>query len=142
MMKSSVKSGHLLTAAALAIVLMLPCTPLAAAEAMPAERVAGDVSYVSGGIGDDEIAAMKAAAARYPLELVFVGKDGSYLAGNPVVIRDASGQVVLDTQSEGPFLLARLPPGRYAVKAIYMDQTREQRVNIGADGHARAVFAW
>lgn len=141
-MKSSVKSGHLLTAAALAIVLMLPCAPLAAAEAMPAEQVAGNVSYVSGGIGDDEIAAMKAAAARYPLELVFVGKDGSYLAGNPVVVRDASGQVVLDTQSDGPFLLARLPPGRYAVKATYLDQSREQRVSVSANGHARVVFAW
>ena len=40
--------------------------------ALPAAQAQGRVSYVSGGIGDDEATAFKRAAADYPLEMLFV----------------------------------------------------------------------
>ena len=45
-----------------------------AASPAAAQETAGNVSYISGGVGEDEAAAMKSAAAGYPLELQFVQK--------------------------------------------------------------------
>jgi hypothetical protein len=81
----------------------------------------------------------------YPLVLEFYGKtDGTneYLSDVPVRIADAQGKTVLDTLSRGPFLLARLPYGRYTVVATYRDHKQERTVNVSAAGHARAVFIW
>lgn len=59
---------------------------------LPPEHSVGDVTYLSGGIGADEASAMKQAAPRYPLELMFVAKDqdghDAYLAADQVIVRD------------------------------------------------------
>ncbi len=66
---------------------------------------------------------MKRAAQDFPLELVFVEKDGARKTGlydNPVVIRDATGKVVFAGRTDGPYFLARLPEGRYTVTAMWL----------------------
>ena len=85
---------------------------------LPPVRTQGNVTYVTGGIGSDETAAIKAAAANYPLTLQFSSSTGAFLASVVVKITDAGGNVVLDTTSEGPYLLVNLEPGRYTVDAI------------------------
>ena len=85
--------------------------------ALPAVQTQGDVKFLSGGIGSDEIAAIKSASRDYPLTLQFSASTGAFLASVAVSIRDAAGKVVLDTVAEGPFLLVNLGPGRYRVKA-------------------------
>jgi len=113
---------------------------------LPPEHKVDTVAYVSGGIGEDEAAAMKQAAPRYPLELTFVAKaeDGHdmYLAGTEVTVRDHSGRIVLYDHADGPFLLAKLPPGRYTVEAIDHGQIRQRSVTLIPDKHAHLVFEW
>jgi len=117
-----------------------------ATTALPPEHMVGNVSYVSGGVGKDEADAMKQAAARYPLELTFVTreKDGheAYLAGDKVVVRDQEGRIVLNARADGPFLLAKLPAGRYVVEAIDHGQAHKRSVTVVPDKHERVVFAW
>lgn len=113
---------------------------------LPPEHSAGNVIYVSGGIGKDEADAMKQAATRYPLELMFVAKEknghDAYEAGDKVMIRDHTGKVVLDTRSEGPFLLAKLTPGKYTVEAIDNGKSRERSVVLMPGQHAHLTFEW
>lgn len=110
---------------------------------LPPERSEGAISYLSGGIGLDESSAIKAAAPKYSLELLFAARDGgNYLAGVQVVIRKGSGETLLDTTAEGPFLLARIPPGRYRIAATHEGQTQERTVSIAARKHRRLVFTW
>jgi len=113
---------------------------------LPPEKTQGPVAFRSGGVGLDESMAMREAAPKYALELEFVAKDsaghGEYLAGNPVVITDEAGKTVLRTESEGPFLLASLPPGRYSVAATDDGRTKEQTVTVAPDKHQRIVFEW
>src|SRR5450432_588581 len=81
-------------------------------------RIAGAVDYVSGGVGKDEADAMKRASAEYTLTVELSATepapaDGAaksyYISGATLGIRDASGNSVLTTTTDGPFLLARLP---------------------------------
>ncbi len=112
---------------------------------MPAEKVQGVASYVTGGVGEEETAAFKRAAAAYPLELQFAQKAqprDEFLSDVQVTIRNRSGKVVLDATAEGPFLLAKLPPGSYRIEADYGGQLKRQAVEIHAGKHRRVVFVW
>jgi hypothetical protein len=112
---------------------------------LPAEEVQGNISFVTGGVGEDEAAVLKRAASRYPLQLQFVQKAwprDEFLAGVRVRIRDRSKTVLLDTVSQGPFLLAKLPAGTYQLEAEYEGVVKRQTVAIRAGKHERAVFVW
>lgn len=106
----------------------------------------GNVSFMSGGVGDDEAAAMKSAAAGYPLELHFVQKAtprDEFLADVKVRITDRrSRNVVLDTVAKGPFLLAKLPSGTYIIEADHVGVVKRQTIEVRAGRHARSVFMW
>ena len=114
-------------------------------DAMPAERTLGSVTYVSGGIGKDESTAMKQAASRYSLSIEMVSTAGSraqYVSDVKIDIRDQKGTAVLGVTSDGPFLLANLPPGRYTVTAARNGASQQRSVVIGAGAHQRVMFSF
>jgi hypothetical protein len=117
----------------------------AAADALPPEHTHGAIVYRSGGIGAGESAAMQAAAGRYPLEVLFAEREASgaasYSAGDRLSIRDAGGKELLSTVSNGPFLLAHLPAGRYTLTAWHNGKAQTRAVTIGGQ-HVRVVFEW
>lgn len=113
--------------------------------ALPTVKTHGAVTYLSGGVGQDEAAAVEKAAPFYPLELEFLAKakpKDEYTADVQVTISDKAGNVVLDTKADGPFLLAKLPPGLYKVSATAEGKTKIRRVHIGATGHHHMIFEW
>jgi len=116
-----------------------------AADRLPPESTQGTVHYVSGGIGRDESMAFRNAEHRYPLALEFAVKAkprDEYTAGVKVQIRDAKGHTVLDTVSDGPFLLAQLPQGRYEIRATQAGKTLERHADV-VDRKPRHVgFVW
>jgi len=112
---------------------------------LPPLQVHGEVSFVSGGIGLNEAAAFKRAAAAYPLEMMFVQKAGArneFVADVRLSLRDRSGAEVLDATADGPFVLARLPAGKYAVEAEYRGERKKQTVEVRRRAHRRVVFVW
>ncbi|HSN20272.1 MAG TPA: hypothetical protein VLS49_06330 [Usitatibacter sp.] len=112
---------------------------------LPAAHHQGRITYVSGGIGEDEAHAMRRAASRYPLELLFVarhGKRDDYLADMPVTIEDAKGDEVFRGTSQGPYFLARLPAGRYTITSMDRGQRVTRRVAVQDHGTQRVVFEW
>lgn len=112
---------------------------------VPQPDQAGQVDYLSGGIGTDQSASLKQEMRHYSLTLEFAGRAGDsneYLADIPVNITDAHGRQVLSTVTEGPFLLASLPDGRYSVTATYNGQTQRRSVQIHTSSHVHEVFLW
>ncbi len=117
----------------------------ASADGLVEEKIQGEVRYATGGIGADEAAAFKAAAPKYPLELLFAQKaspNDVYLTGVQVIVRGPSGQVLLDTVSSGPFLLLRLPAGKYRIEASSDGAVKQQTVEVRTGQHRRVVFVW
>jgi quercetin dioxygenase-like cupin family protein len=88
------------------------------------------VPFISGGVGEESMAAITAREKLYDLKLLLVGQSGSYLSDVRITITDQSGTGVLMTTSEGPVLLANLPNGTYRIKAQKNGQTLEQIASI------------
>jgi hypothetical protein len=102
------------------------CAPVAA------QRPPGDVVVRSGGVGVEERAALEAERARYNLRLAFAESDGVYVADVHVRLTGNDGRVVYEGDSEGPFLFARLPAGRYRLEAEYGGMTQVRTLDVGA----------
>ncbi|BCL74993.1 hypothetical protein JHS3_07290 [Jeongeupia sp. HS-3] len=110
-------------------------------ESLPVQTQ-GNVSYVSGGVGDEEMAALKAIQASYNLRLLFVGRDGHYLSGTQVVVKNAKSEAVLDAESHGPYFYAKLPAGRYSVSASHDGKTQTRPLQVGTKGGKQTTFRW
>jgi hypothetical protein len=123
----------------------VPLAFAAVSSALPPEQTHGGVTYVSGGIGQEEARAFEAAAAQYPLALEFAIKHATrteYTANVHVVVTDAQGTPVLDTHSDGPFLLAKLPAGHYTVTAERHQQTLARTVHVANHRPTHMMFLW
>lgn len=78
----------------------------------------GDVPYLAGGVGDEEMAVMQARKAEFNLRLLFAEKgSGSYVAGVKLRLDDKSGKAVLALEATGPVVLVKLPAGSYRASA-------------------------
>jgi len=134
---------HAMVAGAVGAALAGNC--IQALAALPPVHDSGAVAYMSGGIGLDESGAIQRASGQWPLTLEFSARDGShadFLADVKVRVLDANGHAVLDATSEGPFLLAKLPPGPYVVDGTFAGKTIKERVLIRPHQPAKAVFVW
>lgn len=112
----------------------------------PPIRMVHGVEYMSGGIGQDEAQLMKTVSPRWPASFEFAIKDGrraDFAAGVHVTVRDSHGTALLDNVvSGGPFMVARLEPGRYEVEARIGGQTLKQTLLVSPGAPAKAVFEW
>ncbi|SAK52769.1 hypothetical protein AWB75_01738 [Caballeronia catudaia] len=109
---------------------------------LPQVQQQGDVSYTSGGVGLDESRALLREQAHWPLSLRFTGPTTEYLSGVTVRVVGGKGGEVLSTESMGPYMLVKLPPGSYTVYAKYKDQEKKQTVSVAGPGTAKAAFHW
>lgn len=113
---------------------------------LPPEHTNGSITYMSGGIGSDRAAAMKREASRFPLGLEFVqGKKDQhamYLADVQVTIKNAADRILLETHSDGPYLLASLPDGHYTISAEHAGKSEMRQVHVEQGKHQMVVFDW
>ena len=128
------------------LALILPCVligfPAAAQQTPLTPQTQGEVTFVSGGVGEDEREAMKAMRADYDLSLLFAVKgSGEYVSDVTVKIKNSSGSVCLDTVADGPMLYAKLRPGKYSISANRDGHVIDKKVTLS--GKLSTVeFAW
>ncbi|RJF99086.1 hypothetical protein [Noviherbaspirillum saxi] len=107
-----------------------------------------DITYLCGGIGEEESNYMKQQARDYDLMLTFAARDGAYLADIAVDIHDAAGNEVLQARCDSPILLVDLPKrGTYRVSADAAGHVLQRQVKVNAGPKtgrqlARAVLVW
>jgi hypothetical protein len=75
----------------------------------------------------------------YSLKLEFAGEGGRYLGGETVTLKKDGKTVFFGSCSE-PWLLLRLPAGRYTVEAALESQTVMANAIVPAAGQARVVL--
>ena len=135
--------SKLITAAEVAILLAVASlVTVATANGDESVQTAGGVSYVSGGVGEDSIDRLRSLTGNFNLKLVFAMKSGDYVNGVGVVIADAAGKTLLDTTSEGPWFLARLPAGSYQIVATFGGKAVKRQVTVGAAKLKTVDFRW
>lgn len=131
--------------AALAILSAVGRALAAGNAGLPAEQHQGGIAYVTGGVGMREAKTFEHAAGRFPLALEFVqraGKRDEFIAGINVRLTDRHGKTVLSTKADGPFLLARIPSGRYTVAATYDGKPLKRQVVVQSKAKQPVVFEW
>ncbi|CAM2342604.1 hypothetical protein [Burkholderia vietnamiensis] len=122
-----------------ACVLTLGANALADTANEPISR--NGVVYITGGIGSDEVTAFRDVAPRYNLRMTFTSKAGHYLSD--VDVKLVSGKsALLDVRTGGPFLFARVPPGRYTITARDRAVQEVRHVVVPARGGVEVRFAW
>src|SRR6516162_3431455 len=131
-----------LIAASLIIAGFLAAAPLMA-QAQTTPQTQGDVTYISGGVGDEWPQSMDDLRAGHTLHLLFAQQGtGAFFAYVPVRITDASGRTVLNVTSLGPFLYARLKPGTYTVTASHLGEPITRTADVPASGGVDLNFYW
>lgn len=95
-------------------------------------QTAGQISYVCGGVAQDEQQALNDEARNYNLSLLFTqGPRGEYLADVDVQIT-RHGKEVASFRADGPRCLIKAPPASYNVIATYQGTTKRATVQTGS----------
>jgi hypothetical protein len=109
----------------------------------PQPQVQGGISFIVGGVGDNSQDAMRQIERNYNLRLIFVQLPaGEYLADIGITVQNAQGKTLLDTNADGPFFYAKLPPGRYKVSATSNGRTLTHSIDVTAAHPVRQAFYW
>lgn len=112
---------------------------------LPSVQSQGSIEYMSGGIGQTQIDAMKAVANKYPLTLTFSQKMGGaadFLANFPVTIKGADGKTIFQATSGGPYMFVKIPAGTYTIVAVNNGKTLERQAVVNATGSTPVSFEW
>ncbi len=109
----------------------------------------GTVNYISGGVGKEEADAMKRASADYSLTVELAVTEHSlhdnapksyFISGVAVNIRDAAGNSIVNTTTDGPFLLAQLPEGHYTIDTEWNGIRKSATVAVDAHSRRHLMF--
>lgn len=95
-----------------------------------------DVTFVTGGVGEDEKEAIEAAKGDYNLHVINSSVDGAYVGDVRVVIHTAGKGNVHEKLNivAGPLLYVRLPAGSYVLKATLGAQVKQQNFTVTKRG--------
>ena len=128
--------------------MMLAMIVLAALASTPAMAVDGpevhqqnDISYVSGGIGDEEQARLEAVKKDYNLHVMNADKIGHFTGDIRIVITDLEHNTLVDATG-GPIFYANLPNGRYIVEGFSPKLSKKETITIAAGKPAHVRFLW
>lgn len=115
----------------------IPALPLAL-------QTAGDIRFITGGIGDEELAQLKAQENDFNLRLLLTAQHGEYVGDAVVGITDSAGKVLAVSESSGPYFYAHVPPGKYTVEITSREAgIKKLNLNVPSKGAVKqhVVFA-
>jgi hypothetical protein len=135
-MNASVRMSGLLLAAAL----LAPIAGVQAQYELVYEYQG--IAYATGGVGSDEREALQQLAGDYNLHLMFAATSGNFVADIGVRIVDSQGRSLLEAESDGPLLYARLPRGSYTVEVSGFGRTQRRQVSVDGGRPVRVNFFW
>ncbi|MGD2141578.1 MAG: carboxypeptidase-like regulatory domain-containing protein [Burkholderiales bacterium] len=102
------------------------------------------VRYVTGGMTEDERDEMNKLASRFPMHIVMIdhAKQHQPIKGVEVVVRDVSGNVLLQARSEGPLMFVDVIGGRYTVEAEYDGEKQTETKDLTGRRYLRLRFTF
>ena len=100
---------------------------------IPDTQYSEGISYISGGVGEEESQAILAEAKQWPLLLELSqleGGRGVWIFGAKIKILNAKNQVIFDAQADGPYILINLTAGSYSVDAAYQGASQKRSITV------------
>lgn len=110
--------------------------------ALPLEVMnAGGVHYITGGIGDEELAQLKSVEGDFNLQALIASTAGEYMGGLHVRVLGEDGQQILQADDAGPYFYAALPAGHYTIEVTNREGVAKAgQVNVPAKGLVKPVL--
>ncbi len=112
---------------------------------LPQIQSQGQAEFLTGGVGKDESDAILQAANSWPLTLELsqsATPRAEYISDVQITIKDKSGNTVLDMTAEGPYVLVKLPPGKYALDAVYESKNLHREITLQKGRSKRISLMW
>ena len=111
---------------------------------IPPTQHSNGISYISGGVGEEETVAILAEAKQWPLLLELSQIEngrGVWIFGANIKVMSAK-KTVYDAQADGPYMLINLPSGDYTIQASYQGVMQTRSISIKADSSQKVSIFW
>lgn len=122
------------------LVFGLACVSAFADEPVLPRQMYEGTAFITGGIGEEELAQINAARTDFNVRLLMAEKAGAYVTGVRIVIVDGKGKTVLEAGSAGPYLLVKLPKGKYQINASYEGRSQDRRLEVGGSAQTLSFY--
>lgn len=127
----------------IALVMALSTVTACLADEIAIQQDAQGVSYVTGGIGSEEVEALEAFKKQFNLYFLFSeGRIGRLVDDVNISIIDGKKQTVFSLEHAAPRLLLSLPAGKYTAVASYQGNTQRYTFNLSAKKSQRVILNW
>lgn len=112
----------------------------------PPIRMAEGIEYMCGGKTADEAAFMETVSPRWAATLHFAvsrGKPGQVPGEVQVTVRERyTGKTIMEASTAEPYMVARLDPGTYEIKATLGGVTLQEPLVVFNGIGTKASFVW
>jgi len=128
----------------LPLVLCLLAAPSVWAQ-IPQTQYSQGVSYITGGVGEEESSAILAEAKQWPLLLELSQLEngrGIWIFGSQIKILNASNAVVFDAKADGPYMLINMTAGDYVIQAAYQGVEQKKAISIKTGQTQKISIFW
>ena len=112
---------------------------------VPPTMYSNGISYITGGVGEDESTAIVAEAKLWPLLLELSQLEngrGVWIFGANIKVVNANKQTIFDAQADGPYMLINLSAGDYVVVATYQGVEQKRSISVKANTPQKISIFW
>jgi len=112
---------------------------------VPETQHSQGISYITGGVGQDETLAILAEAKQWPLTLELSQIEngrGVWIFGTTIKVTNSKKQTIFDAQADGPYMLINLEPGDYVLEAGYQGMVQKRALSIKTDSPQKISIFW
>ena len=112
---------------------------------IPETQYSQGISYITGGVGEEESTAILAEAKQWPLLLELSQLEngrGVWIFGSQIKILNAKNTVVFDAKADGPYMLINLTAGDYAIQASYQGVEQKRSISVKAGQSQKISIFW
>ncbi len=122
----------------------LTCSSVVFAQ-IPNTQYSQGISYITGGVGEEESQAILSEAKQWPILLELSQLEngrGVWIFGAKIKILNAQNQVVFDAQADGPYMLMNLPAGDYLLVGSYQGIVQKRSLTVKMESPQKSNLFW
>lgn len=95
------------------------------------------ISYISGGVSDEESDQLKAQENEFNLRVQVTGQNGEYLSNVMLTVKGDGDQPLLTLNDAGPYIFIKAPPGKYWVEVTAQGMNKSVNLLVPESGAVR-----